>query len=50
MGVRVAVEYFFFDQSVGIDETDKFQVNFFLALKLWAPSFGRVVGVRVGVA
>jgi len=30
MGVRVGVANFFFDQSIGIDETNTFQLKFFI--------------------
>jgi len=40
MGVRVGVETFFLGQLIGIDETNAFQLKFFI---------GRFVGVRVGV-
>jgi len=29
-GVRVGVENFFFDQSIGIDDTNTFQLKFFI--------------------
>jgi len=37
MGVRVGVANFFWGQSIGIDETNTFQLTFFLVWKLWAP-------------
>jgi len=30
MGVRVGVANFFFDQSIGIDETNTFQLKFYI--------------------
>jgi len=34
MGVRVDVAYFFCGQSIGIDETNTFQLNFFSSIQL----------------
>jgi len=31
MGVRVGMANFFLDQSIGIDETNTFQLTFFIA-------------------
>jgi len=51
MGVRVGVANFFFSQSIGIDENNTFQLKFlFYYQNCRSHSFGRFVGVRVGVA
>jgi len=36
MGVRVGLANFCLDQSIGIDDTNTFQLKFYLASKLWA--------------
>jgi len=51
MGVRVGVENLFFDQSIGIDETNTFQLKFFIKHEnCGRHRFGRFVGVKGGVA
>jgi len=51
MGVRVGVSIFFFDQSIGIDETNTFQLKFFILHEnCGRHRFGRFVGVKLGVA
>jgi len=50
MGVRVGVANFFLDQSIGIDETNTFQLKFFIYhANCGRHRFGRFVGVKVGV-
>jgi len=42
---------FFLDQSIGIDETNTFQLKCFIWHENWGRNrFGRFLGVRVGVA
>jgi len=36
MGVRVGVANFFWGQSIGIDETNTFQITFFSSMKIVA--------------
>jgi len=49
--VRVGVAKFFLVQSIGIDKTNTFQLKFFIYHQnCRSHSFGRFVGVRVGVA
>jgi len=52
MSVRVVVANFFFlDQSIGIDEINTFQLQFFIYHESCGRHrLGRFVGVRVGVA
>jgi len=46
----VSVTHFFFGQSIGIDETNTFQLTFFSSMKIvGATSIRRFVGVRVAV-
>jgi len=47
MGVRVGVANLFLDQSIGIDETNTFQVFIYYCGR---HRLGRLGGVRVGVA
>jgi len=50
MGVRVRVANFFLGQLLGIDVTTTFQLNFFSSMESVGHRFGRLMGVRVGVA
>jgi len=50
MGVRVGVENFFLDQSIGIDEINTFLLTFFSSMKIVGATDLGVMGVRVGVA
>jgi len=50
MGMWV-VDRLFLDQSIGIDETNTFQLKCFIWHENWGRNrFGRFLGVRVGVA
>jgi len=50
MGVRVGVENFFY-QSIGIDETNTFQLKFLILHEnCGRHRLGRFVGVRLGMA
>jgi len=51
VGVKVGVANFFLDKSIGIDKDNTLQFKFlFLHQNCRSHSFGRFVGVRVGVA
>jgi len=51
MGVRVGVANFFLNQSIGIDETNTFQLNLFILHEnCGRHRFSRFVGGIVGVA
>jgi len=51
MGVRVGVanRRFFLGQSIGMDETNTFQLKCLASMTLWASQVWAALGVRVGV-